>query len=287
MKLDTDFKIDFVGIGAPKCGTTWIYECLQEHPQLILAPKDQAQIAFFFKNNLEEREIKDYKSYLKRAKKGQLLGDFHVWYLTDERVIERIKKHNANVKILVCLRNPIQRAFSHYHHLKYSQNKDWKSFEQAIKQYYNIINPGFYYKHLKPYFDNFHKHNILVLIYEDIKKDKLKFVQKIYRFLGVDGSFVPPSLDLKINLTQFKLTKFGRFIHKRIATPLLKNTKWAWRLKQSPLIKRLLCEVSENYGKDIKKEVLETETYEKLKQIYASDIKKLEELINRDLGFWK
>lgn len=286
--MTNDFKIDFVGIGAVKCGTTWIYECLQEHPQLSLAPKDQAQIALFFKESPSEAEMEEYKSFFWDKGSGILNGDFHIGYLEDKKAVYRIKKHNPDIKIIVCLRNPIERVYSHYRYLKFSRNKDWDNLEQGLKQEPKMLEPGFYYKHLRIFFDNFPRENVLVLIYEEIKRDKKRFIQQIYKFLGVDDTFVPPSINIKVNLTQFKLTKLGKFIHKGIAKPLLKNTKWAWKLKQSIFIKKALCCLSEHYpGKDRPCPSIKEGTREYLRDIYREDIQNLEELINKDLSFWQ
>jgi len=267
--MKNDFKIDFVGIGGIKCATTWIYECLQEHPGLCLAPKDQQKFALFFG--------KVDKKYYSFFKKNCLKGDFHVSYLESEEAMNRMKEHDP--KIIVCLRDPVKRAFSHYNYVKFSRDKEWESFEQALLEEPSILEPGFYFKHLKKYLDNFD--DTLILIYEDIEKDPKGFIRLIYKFLEVDDNFIPPSLDLKVNLTSFKLTRLGRFIHKRIAAPLLKNFKWAWKLKQSVFIKKLLCKISEEHGEA--KEELRSETHDRLKEVYASDIRSLEQLVGRSL----
>ena len=285
--LEKNFKIDFVGIGAIKSGTTWIYECLQEHPQVCLAPKDQAKIAFFLKSSPLKEEIDQYQSFLP-SKNCELIGDFHVAYMKREESAERIKRHNPDIKLIVCFRNPIEMVYSLYRYAKFSKHKNWESFEQGLKVEPAMLESGFYYKYLEKFFSNFPKENILVLIYEDIWKDKVKFIQQIYKFLGVNDSFVPQTAHLKVNLTKFKLTRLGRFLHKRIISPLLRNTRWAWKLKRSILIKKILCGFSEFYvsKKDSAPQIKE-ETRRYLQNLYRDDIKSLEKLINRDLSYWK
>ena len=283
---DDVLKIDFIGIGAIKAATSWIYECLQEHPKIELAPKDQKDKVFFFKAKHNIEEFKKYKTYFN--KRNILKGDFHAAYLTSPEIIDRAKEHNRDMKIVVCLRDPIERAYSEYRFLKFSRGAIWNNLEQGIQEDSRILEHGFYYKYLKDYFDVFPRENILVLIYEDIRKDPTKFIQRIYEFLEVNSDFIAPSMNTKVNLTSFKFTKLGGLIHKKIIKPLLKNTKWAWKLKKSIFLKKLLFKFSEFYSRKSKPaEEISPKTYEQLKNVYKQDIANLEKLINRDLSFWK
>ena len=126
----------------------------------------------------------------------------------------------------------------------------------------------------------------MILIYEDIKIDNKKFIQGVYKFLNVADDFVPFSIDLKINPTQFKMTKLGNFFHKRLARLFLKRTKWAWKVKRSILVKKFFCFLSERYAPSKKNIGISPLDSKKITDIYISDIKRLEKLINRDLHFW-
>ena len=278
-----DVKIDFVGIGAPKCATTWIYECLQEHPQIYLAPKDQSRTSFFMMDDFQER-ISAYKSFLDKDK---IKGVFTVFYWTRKDVPSRIRKHNPNIKLIVSLRNPVERAYSQYLHASSLGKKKEKNFEQAMKKDpEGILEPGFYYKHLIKYFEKFPSKNILILLYDDIKKDPIGTIQRIYKFLSVDPSFVPESAYQKVAVTKFKLTKLGKLIHGEI-TPLLRKTKWGQRIHQSPWIRKYFYRFAEFYTKGRQIPPMKKETREYLKRLYREDIENLEKLIGRDLSFWK
>lgn len=282
--MNNNFKIDFVGIGAAKCATTWIYECLKEHPQIELAPKDQKDKVLFFKDP-DSREMKEYRSWFRRE--DTVKGDFHVHYLESEQALRRMKKHNENMKVIVCLRNPVERAWSHYNYYKFSSEQPEISFEEAAKKEPEIIDSGLYYKHLKKYYHAFDDSNILILIFEDLKEDQLNFIQNIYHFLGVKQDFTPPSLDLQINPTSFKQTGLGRLLHQRIAKPLLKNTKWAWNLKESVVAKKIIGGFSEAWGESKERKEMKPQMQKKLRNYYRGDIQKLEELTGRDLTSWK
>jgi len=287
---NNNFKIDFVGIGAPRCATTWIYECLREHPEVELLPKDHDN-AFFFKEGFDQETINEYRRYFK--KRDTLKGDFHVYYLsTGEQIINKVKNHNFQIKIIVCLRNPIDRAYSQYRHIKFAKNKNWQSIKEAMQNIpEKIIEPGFYYKHLKRYFENFPKENLLILLYEqDIKKQPLETIKKIYEFLGVNQKFIPQVAKVKINPISFKETAIGRIIHKKI-TPNMENLFIGRRIKQCNFFKKIYYSLTGNLSlkkekKNFQREK-EDEANKELRSLYKEDIENLENLIKKDLSHWK
>jgi hypothetical protein len=118
-------RVDFIGIGSGKCATTWAYTCLLEHPQI--SGPDVKELNFFVteKNTISERDFEHYKlfynkgieSYLERFKRcpsDSVKGEISVAYLTDSGAAELIKKYFPDVKILVFLRDPVERAYSSY-----------------------------------------------------------------------------------------------------------------------------------------------------------------------------
>lgn len=262
--------VDFIGIGAQKCATTWIAQCLAEHPEICLAqPKE---VNFFNKRGtfyLRDKEwnypkgISWYESHFSHCSKNKIKGEFSPNYLYDEKAPFLIKKHFLEVKIIVSLRNPIQRAFSQYHHAK-ERKKIKSSFEKTIQQEPEFIERGLYYKQLKRYFDLFPKKNILVSIYEEIEKDPTKFIQNIYQFLGVEPNFIPPSLN--------KRPRIGHYHH------------WGFKVlvKYPPLLK-LVKKIG------VMKEYLRIhpQTKKNLQKNFEEDIGSLEQLLKKDLSFWK
>jgi hypothetical protein len=161
------------------------------------------------------------------------------------------------------------------------------SFEEALKKHpIPYIYKSLYYSRLKPYFKLFPKENILVLIYEDIRKNPLKFIQNIYRFLEVDDSFVPPSLNKKVNNVVLPvhphLIRLYSFISERL-----------WKAGLGPLIKifkktKLKKAVDLLRAKKIfKKPPINIKTKQYLQNIFNEDIKNLEKLIERDLTIWQ
>ena len=173
MTINTDNKPDFIGIGVEKAGTTWIHYNLKTHPEIcMISRKKFKEIYFFNESHQYSKGIEYYRSLYNRCPKNKVKGEFTAGYLSSPQTPFLIYKHFPNVKLIVCLRNPIERAYSHYKYdmeLKGFYNI-YKSFEEAIKKNLSFLKLSFYYKQLKKYYDLFPNKNILVLFFEDQKK---------------------------------------------------------------------------------------------------------------------
>jgi len=280
-----EVKIDFVGIGAPKSATTWVYECTREHPQVRMALKDQGESSFFSTDDFEKR-IQGYDLFQKKECKDKLMGAFNVWYLHHPQVAARIREHNEDMKILAVLRDPVQRAYSEYLHYTSLQENKWDSFLEAVQKTDKFTEAGFYYKYLKRYYEVFPEENSLIILTQDIKEDSRQVIRKVYDFLEVDSNFEPPTLGQKVSPTKFKLTKLGKLIHKCIGQPLTKF-KAGKRLKKSHPVRQLYFKFTRFYTQGSSKPPMSKAAESYLRELYKDDIEKLEELIGKDLSHWK
>jgi len=295
-------RIDFIGIGGAKCGSTWIAKCLREHPEVGMSETKELNYfsrtrAFNTKSEYDARGINGYYELFKKCTGKKKIGEYSTHYLPDSNVVKIIKKHFPNVKLIVSLRHPVERAYSEYLINRYFILNEKDDFETAFlkrhKSYYdNYMDKGFYYKQLKPYFDNFPKRNIKVVIFEDVKKDAKKFIQEIYKFIEVDDKFIPESLNEKANpfsTTRFPLIvrtmeKGSGFIHFIESIGLGKLTSF---IKRKTNLDKIYWKLYEKNRKDIKKPRLEPELKKRLMKVYLKDIKKLEKLIGKNIPQWK
>jgi len=294
-----NFKIDFIGIGAPRAGTSWLGQCLAEHPQVNFAKNKETNFFcynnFKFAKNIPEfskLKCQDWKSYkaLFSDNQSQIKGEFSPSYLYDEMAVELIKKTYPNAKIIVSLRNPVETVYSYYCHIKSLDN--WassylrsKTFDQTWEEYnYFLPELGFFYKYFKRYFETFLRENIHVIIYDDIKKEPQKVIKELYKFLGIDDTFIPSSLNLKINKS--KKVRFEFLL--KVSRPIINIIE---KFNLRPLIGKYFKFSSRIYSKIIwrkqKHPRINEETAKVLKKYYKSDIEKLEQLISRDLSSWK
>lgn len=268
---------DFIIVGPPKCATTWIYDCLKEHPDIFMPETDSVN---YFDMNFH-RDLEWYLEFFDDADNSQVVGEESPQYFFDINCAERISKENPDVKIIMCLRNPMKRSFSHYWHEK-KKNKILYDFNQVLDIYpiyHDWLSPGFYHQHLKRFKKYFPEENIEILVFDDLKEDDEEFIQSIFDFIDVKPEFKPSLLDEKSNsasgqinrnyqiLQKFIRDNFPRFVVK-IARPVHRKIHGFFR------------DDSEY------KQGMDNEMRKKLEKVYIEDTRKLSEEIGRDLSNW-
>ena len=211
--------IDFIGIGAQRSGTSWVYACLYEHPEICIPIKE----IHFFSRPRYENGIAWYEEHFTKCGAEKRCGEFSTSYLYSDVTAEHIYKHYPDVKIIAILRNPITRALSQYGNaIKGGEIPESMPFTEYYTTEKSVLEQGLYAKQLASYYKYFDPSQMLVLIYEDNKKDPEAFIKKIYAFLGVNTDFVPSMLYESINVTRVpknialekNMHRFSEFLRK-------------------------------------------------------------------------
>lgn len=213
---------DFIIIGAQKGGTTSLFDYLAQHPDMSLAKRKE--IHFFDKNY--RKGLNFYKNYfpLNWQGKEKLTGEATPYYLFHPLVAERMSQHLPKVKLIVLLRNPVDRAFSHYQ-MKVAKKQEPASFEEALrleegrlageaekmaqnKAYYSwnyrafaYQKRGIYADQLERWFKYFDRKQILVLNSEDYFRDYVATLRLVYEFLEIPF-FNPQNLEIRNAFTK-------------------------------------------------------------------------------------
>ena len=194
---------DYIGIGAMKAATGWIFKCIELHPE-VGDSEWSKELHFFTKPYNYEKGIEYYYSIFSQHPEGKIKGEYTPAYMASPQVSSLIHKHLPNVKLIACLRNPAERAYSHYRYniQERGRYRIYKNFEDTIRKDELIIERGFYYKQLKPYFDLFPRENILILFFEDIKNNPKEIIHRLYKFLGLKNTnFIPSVINRKRSIT--------------------------------------------------------------------------------------
>jgi len=198
--------INFVGVWFEKCGTTWLAKNLGKHPEIYI-PK-QKELYFFYDDKLYKQWNKLLFDRFPKEKK-QIYWEFTPQYILHDFVLERIVKDYPKIKIIVILRSPVERAFSHYNFFKYNQRKEnKKDFVSALSGIYKkfYIDRSRYLSRLKQVFKLFDQDQVLILFFEDIKKDPERVLKKVYQFIGVKNQdYIPDDLYKKVNYSNRSL----------------------------------------------------------------------------------
>jgi len=305
MMGQNDLKIDFIGIGAPKAGTSWISQCLREHPDICMPyvemydnykkdynyNKGYKETHFF---SLQyEKGLSYYKNLFENCRCGQKIGEFTPDYLNSQKAAKRIKYHFPDVKLIACLRNPIHRALSHYNYIihKYPSLKNDKM-SNVVQKERRFIDEGLYFNNLKKYFEVFNAEQIKILIFEEVINDPQKYIKELYEFLGVDKEFVPPSLNKKVNKTVVYNLKYPviRKLLKSIKNTVLSvpyGEKINKRIKKSKLDNKIMSKMLDKQEITAFRQNITPEERKYLTSLFQDDIVRLEGLLGRDLSIWK
>jgi len=280
--MENKFKINFIGIGAPKSGTTWLSHALDAHPEICFSSMKETSF-FCGKNPLvhnallryDGKNISQYPLFFKHCGQDKERGEFSVHYMYDPTVAGKIYKNFPQVKIIAVLRNPVSRFISDYRYRRYMRKEEKRPIEDLLSSNGFLVQYGMYAKQLEKYFALFPKENIKILIFEEMIKNPSKALKEIYSFIGVDDSFMPRALlKKKINVTQRVRFRFiTKFMH-QIRLLMI-------RLGMESVVNRLMKAGIEKYmlkinSQELDYENIDDETKRKIKQFYMGDIKKLE-----------
>lgn len=184
---------NFIAIGPGKCGTTWMYRVLRGHPEVCVS---SAKETLFFET--EHHRGEDwYARFFAHCTKARAIGEVSNTYVFCPRAAERIYNFDSRMRIVSSLRDPIDRAFSHYLFMR-RNGQVRGSFEEVIQgQRPDLLTRGLYGHHLEPWLDHFPRQRILILLFDELSADPSRFARRLFEFLGVDPNVEPEWIDRK------------------------------------------------------------------------------------------
>jgi hypothetical protein len=165
---------DFVVIGAPKCGTHWLNECLREHPEVYLTP-DVHEIFFF--DRYFDRGVEWYARYFRGHAGQPRVGDVTPTYLAHPLAAERLHRVLPGATLFVSLRNPVTRAWSKYLHMwRKGDLPPDRSFRDACATAPEILGDGEYFRCLGPWRRHFDPGQLHYLVLDDASRDPAAYL---------------------------------------------------------------------------------------------------------------
>src|SRR5436190_128677 len=154
---------DFIGIGAQRTGTSWIYACLYEHPQICMPRKE---INFFSRDRNWSRGFEWYEGIFAECRPAAIAGEFSTSYLPDPETPTRIRHRYPEVRLIVSLRHPVDRAYSNYlNDIVAGEVLSGQGFQEALREHPEYVEAGRYAQHLRNYLDLFPREQLLVSIF--------------------------------------------------------------------------------------------------------------------------
>jgi hypothetical protein len=297
---------NFLIIGAAKSGTTALYAYLKQHPEIYMSPVKEPRF-FAFEGepqnyngpkNEGERfnretifDLTTYLSLFENAKDEKAIGEASPAYLSrSEKASKRIRHYIPDVKLIVILRQPAERAYSAFLHTVRQGTETNLNFETAlalenkrIKHNWESIwhhkSLGFYYRQLAPYYEKFDKQQIKIYLFDDLEKNASALVKDIFTFLEVDNSF-NPDISERINASGIPRSRWVYDFFGPSDNLLRDALKFFVPDKfRKPLVKKIKSE-------NLIRPQISKELRWKLTAEYRDDILKLQDLIDRDLSPW-
>ena len=190
---------NYLVIGAPKAGTTSIHRNLRAHPE-VFVPLGRKEIKFFSTGVNFKLGLDFYAKYFAEAGEEIAIGEVTPEYLYSKDSPKRIYESLPDVRLVVSLRNPADRAYSEYK-MEVRRGIEHRAFHQAIQADSRYIEKGKYTIQLKRYFQHFGPEQLLILLFDDLITQPQAFYQSIFRFLGVDPDIQLPTFDMRANFS--------------------------------------------------------------------------------------
>ena len=286
-------------VGAAKCGTTSLHNYLKQHPDIFMSKQKEPH--FLINSDIGEDRIhkaitvlEDYEDMFKTDSIYKYKGESSVMYLAfPEFSIKNIKKYlDPDVKIIIMLRNPVERAFAGYlHNLRYNPSENLsfeEAFEKSEARYYQqrditpdtrYLHVGNYYSQVESFMSMFND-NVLVIMYEDYVNDIDLCLANVFDFLDIDKISVDTSRRHMVGGWIFK-RKFLRnlLIPKNNFKSLIKSFLPNKKIRKA--IKQKIMNMSTVENPSISKDM-----HKKLTEYYRKDIDNLSKLLNKELNCW-
>ncbi|MBD3241174.1 MAG: hypothetical protein GF331_11360 [Chitinivibrionales bacterium] len=302
---------DFFIIGAAKSGTTSLHRYLEQHPGVCMAARKES---WFFSSNFSGlgrndevntiqgmiTDIRAYSALFSGARPGQLLGEASPSCLYTHRTtignIRSIYAENQawrRLRFIIILRNPVDRTWAQYRtHLAW-QHEDLP-FEQAIERetirrrlshnlnpFYDYVGFGMYADQVAAYLSAFGRDSVRVFLFEDLVADPVRLCREVFEFIGVDTEYTPPKLEPRnAGLGESRAPWFTRFV--RSSSGFKSACARVVPLRARDELKGWLIKT----GARSPKSALGQSSRRKLAAIFADDIMRLQQTIDRDLVGW-
>lgn len=275
-------RVDFLGIGVQKAGTTWLHRMLAAHPEVFMAQGDDKDLRFF--NAYYDRGYLWYERHFEDAG-ARRRGEFSTSYFYSKDAPERVYRYNPEMRLLLSLRDPVARLISHHRHeIRVGRIAPDVPLERAIESNPSYVEQSMYASQLSRWLEWFPRTSLCIVIFEEMFRDPAQTLRDVYRFVGVSPSFVPRGLDAKINegrIPRSRLVERGV----RIAASTLRKAGGA------PIVDLL-----KKAGVDARLRRSNTRRTEKsrpdpalvarLRGLFAAENAKLAALLGRDLSIW-
>ncbi|MGY6274893.1 sulfotransferase family protein [Methylomonas sp. MgM2] len=288
-------KPNFFILGAPKCGTTSLAAWLSEHPQVYMSPHKEPLHFNTGDAWITTPDREDYERLFRGANEQHIaVGEASPWYLYSPAAVRNIEEYSPNARYIVCLRNPVEMAYSLHEQLVVSGSEHIEDFEKA----WNLIDQRRQGRELTRWcrnprhllydeacalggqlsrlYETVPKERVFTVLLDDLKHDPGSVYRQILAFLGVDD-------DGRQNFPVFNTSKITRWPYLRLLLRWLEFAKRRIGIRRSLGILRGIDQKNRIYRA---RPPMSDEMRLRLKHHFKADIETLSLLLARDLSYW-
>ena len=291
---------DFFIVGAPKCGTTALYQYLRSHPQIFMPFHKEP---LYFGQDLNPRYGRmseaDYLALFADARPGQRVGEASAWYLYSRTAAAEIKAFAPEARIIVMLRDPVEMMHAQHSQLLYNCQEVIADFGEALgaeaaRRHGQRLPPGplrvenLFYRdaahfadQIERYLDVFGRDRVHLIVYDDLVTDAPAVYRGVLEFLDVDVDVPPEFGRVNVNKTARSLL-LQRLVYQP-PQPLGRAVSW---LRRFPFVHRLRSAVLAANSRTQRRPPLDPELRRKLAREFEPEVRRIGELTGRDLHHW-
>ncbi len=278
-------KPNFLGIGAQKCASTWLYDILSDHPEVCLS--DTKELDYF--SNFYDFGFQWYERQFDPQPGHRAVGEVSPSYFHHLSAPQRVRDYAADMRLIVFLREPVQRAISnHKHEVRIGHfGGDDLSFESGLKNNPQYIEQGLYATHLERWLRYFESQQLMVVFFDEVVADGANVAKRIYEFLGIGTGHVPAALSQRSNESYVNRSASLESA-KNVLRGLLRKLRlgWLWELLGKTGLQKAYRSVNRTEPENVIPP-LQRQTREQLHELFADEISRLEALTGADLARWR
>ena len=267
---------NYLYIGTSKSGSTWLFQLLSWHPHVYAYPGKN--LGFF--STRFEKGWDWYLGNFKPEPQHQAIGEISHSYLASDKAPARIKEALPDIRMLVCLRDPVQRTFSDY--LDRVKNGSMSgTFEEELERDPGLINRSRYGTQLQRFLEQFPRDRFHIAIFDDLATDPRGFAKGIFDFLGVEALPLPGKLEGKVLPAGVPRSTALAGGAKSLST-LARKLGLNWirgKVKTNRTIRNILYRP---YGED--KPKMRPETEQRLREVFRPELELADKVAGTDLA---
>ncbi len=259
---------DFVCIGAPRTGTTWLFEMLKAHPEVDIPAQKSLN---YFNDNYNKGKEWYFNNFANLNEK--VVGEISPLYFGNSFLPERLYETVPNAKLIVIAREPVERLISHVKLINTLRGNE-ASVQERVFNNPLLLEHGLYHKHLLELLEFYDRSKILLISHEKIAKQPLEVYSLVTKFLVVNDEYIPDFLNEKIGFNISPKYKWLESMRKSLHNFLTRNglSNIIWYLKKKGLTKILRRFNDSSKDQPVSKAMQSKESMDQFHDFYKEDL---------------